>query len=387
MKKIALVNQRFGEEVNGGSEYYTMLLAGQLKKNYDIEVLTTRAVDYLTWDNYYPEGLQEVNGLKVRRFSVDKIRNLRKFNYINRAMQLFKFHKFEEYWLKEQGPFSTGCINYIKENEKKYDVFIFVTYLYYLTVKGLPQVADKAILIPTAHDEFCIYFNIYKKIFFMPKAIIYLTEEEKYFVQKMLGNREVVNDVIGIGVDSPNDVDGKRFCDKYNIKNQYIVYAGRIDVGKGCGTLFEYFIKYKDKNKDLVKLVLMGKKAMNIPMHPDIIYVGYVTKGDKFDGISGARALVLPSVFESLSIAVLESMSLGVPIVVNGNSDVLKGHCIKSKGGLYYHDYCDFESSINDIMTNNKTYNNLCINAKHYIDNNYQWNLVMEKLENIIEKV
>lgn len=41
MKKIAIINQRYGIEVNGGSEYYARLLAEHLSSYYDVEVLTT----------------------------------------------------------------------------------------------------------------------------------------------------------------------------------------------------------------------------------------------------------------------------------------------------------------------------------------------------------
>ena len=36
-KRIALVNQRYGAEVNGGSEYYTRQLAEHLVSLYDVE--------------------------------------------------------------------------------------------------------------------------------------------------------------------------------------------------------------------------------------------------------------------------------------------------------------------------------------------------------------
>ena len=48
MKRIALVNQRYGMEVNGGSEYYTRMIAERLANRYEVEVLTTKAVDYTT---------------------------------------------------------------------------------------------------------------------------------------------------------------------------------------------------------------------------------------------------------------------------------------------------------------------------------------------------
>jgi len=39
----------------------------------------------------------------------------------------------------------------------EYDVFIFFTYLYWHTWAALPKVADRAILVPLAHDEWTIY--------------------------------------------------------------------------------------------------------------------------------------------------------------------------------------------------------------------------------------
>ena len=52
MKRIALVNQRYGLEVNGGSEYYTRLIAERLTGEYQVDVITTKAIDYTTWEVY-----------------------------------------------------------------------------------------------------------------------------------------------------------------------------------------------------------------------------------------------------------------------------------------------------------------------------------------------
>ena len=62
MKKIAIINQRYGLEVNGGSELYSRQIAERLKAKYEVEVLTSCAVEYVKWQNYYKEGVEDING-------------------------------------------------------------------------------------------------------------------------------------------------------------------------------------------------------------------------------------------------------------------------------------------------------------------------------------
>ena len=74
-KKILFVVQRYGLEVNGGAELHCRQLAERLKDDYDVSVLTTCAIDYVTWKNEYKEGIEHINGVKVIRKKVDFERN------------------------------------------------------------------------------------------------------------------------------------------------------------------------------------------------------------------------------------------------------------------------------------------------------------------------
>lgn len=391
MKRIALVNQRYGLEVNGGSEYYTKMIAERLATRYEVDVLTTKAVDYTTWKNWYARDVENIHGVTVRRFPVEKQRadDFNKYNedYLAECEKGNRNLSVEKLWFEKQGPYSPKCIEYIRKHKDEYDVFIFVTYLYYLTVLGLPEVAEKAILIPTAHEEPYIHFQIYEYLFTLPKAFVFLTDEERLLVRRLFATDGIPCEVMGTGIDVPKHISNSAFRYKYDIREPYLIYVGRIDEGKDCPTLFRYFIEYKERNPSPLKLVLMGKAVCRIPDHPDIISLGFVSEEDKFNGIAGARALVLPSYFESLSISVLESMAVGVPVIVNGACDVLRGHCIRSNGGLYYRNYFEFEGTVNFMMTQHEAYEQMRENAIDYILDNYDWDIILEKFNAVIEQV
>ncbi|MDE6982908.1 MAG: hypothetical protein K2P60_16155, partial [Lachnospiraceae bacterium] len=103
MKKLAIINQRYGLEVNGGSEYYTRLIAEHLNKYYDVEVLTTTALDYNTWKPHYAQGDKIINGVKVKRFSAEHSRNMLRFRVVSKLMCMFSKIgvRLDKWWVKE----------------------------------------------------------------------------------------------------------------------------------------------------------------------------------------------------------------------------------------------------------------------------------------------
>lgn len=386
--KICLVVQRYGLEVNGGAELHCRQLAEHLLTCYnDVHVITTKAIDYMTWKNEYKNDEEVINGVVVHRFAIDKERKINEFNVINaRFLNNNLPESMEQEWMDKQGPYCPKAIKYIENSKDDYDAFIFFTYLYYTSVMGIPKVSEKAIVIPTAHDEPFLKMKIFRNVFLRPRSFFFNTEEERKLIQSKYANQYIPSAIGGVGVEIPLDVCGSRFMEKYNLE-QYVIYVGRIDEGKNCNQLFRYFQEYKKRNHSDLKLVLIGKAVIDIPKSDDIISLGFVDDRDKYDGIAGSTMLVLPSEYESLSMVVLEAMSLQKPVVVYGKCSVLRGHCVKSNGALYYNNYFEFEGEINYVLTHDEEIRIMCQNAKKYVEDNYQWDRIIERLSSLIEAI
>lgn len=386
MKKIAMVCQRYGLEVNGGAELHCRQLAEKLTARYDVEVLTSCAMDYMTWSNEYPAGESMINGVRVIRFAAERERNIKRFNKLSEEVFCDTNHTDEQEreWIEEQGPYCPELIEFVEEHHADYHSVLFMTYLYYFSATCLPKGMKNALLIPTAHDEPPIYLRHYKSVFENVRGLIYNTHEEKALLEKMFDVKNTPSVMAGVGVDVP-ELDTSLTAGGLYGLDKYIVYAGRIDESKGCGRLFDYFQEYKKRNPGDLQLVLMGKAVMKVPKHRDIISLGFVSDEDKFIVMRDSVALVLASEFESLSMVVLESMILGRPVLVNGDCTVLKGHCLRSNAGLYFTAYFEFEMALNYLLGHPQEYAVMRENAKEYVNVNYRWDDITEKISQLIE--
>ncbi len=382
-EKIAFVCGRYGPEVNGGAEAYCRQLAEKLTAYYDVTVYTTCAVDYKSWKNEYAPGEAELAGVHVRRYPNERIRKRIPFALFSRYVMHVPFHSAgaEEKWIDAQGPFSPALIKALERERGEYAAVLFMTYLYYPTVRGIRVCPEKAVLIPTVHDERPVYLRCYDRVFESPKAIAWNTPEEKAFAEKRFPRiRSIPGEMTGIGVDLPAG-DLPEIPEELR-GEKYLLYAGRIDRSKGCGEMFEYFLRFRREQPEKVKLVLIGKPVMEIPRHPDIIPLGFVSEEMKFALMGQAAALTLFSPFESLSMVVLESMAMGRPVLVTGKSEVLKGHCVRSGAGISFATYEEFASGLRRILEGGEESRSEA--GKRYVRENYCWEQILNAYRRLI---
>src|SRR6476659_6032435 len=204
--RVAFVVQRCGLEVNGGAELHCLQVAQRMAAHWETEILTTCALDYMTWENFYPEGAQQVGTTLVRRFRVDEPRNVEAFNALSSELATSQKEATlsdQERWMRAQGPLSTALLDYLRDHKDAYDAFIFFGYLYATTYFGLPIVEEKALLAPLAHDEWTIYFSMWDAFFRRPRRFIFNTAAEKDFLCHRFSPQTLRGPVVGVGIEAP----------------------------------------------------------------------------------------------------------------------------------------------------------------------------------------
>jgi glycosyltransferase involved in cell wall biosynthesis len=420
--KIAFVVQRYGTEILGGSEYHCRLIAERLAPRHQVEVLTTCASDYITWKNDYPEGTDRIRSVTVRRFASARQRDIDAFNRYSEWIFTSPHTRDDEIeWLRQQGPWCPALLEYLERNHQQYDVLIFFTYLYAPTVLGARIAPHKSILVPTAHDEPAIHLGIYKELFSAPAAVAYNTEVERRFLTTHFSIRAVEEETVGCGVDLPSAQEYQRdppadggpdpdaeemmpddeqppgwrphlaargvlFKRRHRLHGPVALYGGRIDPGKGCEELIEYFSSYVQDGGD-ASLVLMGVKLMPLPEEPFILFAGRLSDQERVQALEAATVVVVPSPYESLSLLALESFAVGTPILANARSEVLVDHCEKSNAGLYYADRDEFVESLKLLVGDHRLRAAMGANGRAYVRKNYRWDVILSKYERMFTKL
>ena len=377
---VAFVVQRFGEDVGGGAETHCRMIVEKMRHFWDIEVLTSCAKDYVKrFENNYPAGVEDLNGIVVKRFKIDYLRsNDKTFSQLDRKVLNRTASRDEELlWLKEVGPFSSDLIRYVEQHAPNYDLFVFFTYLYATTTLILPLVKEKSILIPTAHDEPPIFAKFFDDFFALPRALICSTDEELQFIHHRTRKPFRSAYIAGVGMDAPSLLEPAHFRRKYNIIGDFLLYVGRIQKEKGCDRLFEYYLALPGELREKNPLILIGKRAMPIPRNKHIIAPGFISEELKLSAMAGAKLTIMPSFYESLNMVLLESWVCGSPVLVNGHCEVLKAQCRRSNGGLWYANRVEFEACLRFLLNDADTAVQLAQNGQKYVMQRYSWERIV----------
>ncbi len=369
--RVAVVVQRCHASIAGGSERYAAELAQLLAARHSVEILTTTALDAGSWANELPAGESLEGGLRVRRFPIalgrrsDFVRAhaalLDSHHSLVAEPREYAFPRFapaarfaplslaqQEDWIRSQGPQSPELIAWIRRQRNEYDLFCFITYLYAPSYFGLIAARGRPILFaPTLHDEAPAYMECYAQAARLASHLIWNAPAERSLATRLWG--PLPGSFIGMHVHSAP-------ADPHVPLPQvaalpYFLYCGRIDAGKGARALIEAFRRWRALRNAKAELLLIGRLAMDFRNEPGVRYLGFVSEAEKFALMAHARALLMPSEMESLSLVTLESLAQGTPVIATGRGSVVRDHVTMSGGGLLYEDPDGLFRALDELAT------------------------------------
>jgi len=392
--KVAFVTPRYGDEVVGGAELGARMLAERLvaQCGWEVEALTTCALEATTWADSYPAGTSDLRGVTVRRFPAASGRSPEFDACSERVLRAphEASEADEQRWIELQGPVSPGLIDAIRATDA--ERVIFYPYLYHPTVCGIFEAGERAVMHPAAHDELPIRLPVFRRVFDAARGLAYHTEAERRFVETLFPvahHREIV---IGLGSDpEPGDPGAAR--ERLGLDERpYLLCLGRVDDGKGTAMLARFFAEYKRRHPGPLRLVFVGPVVHRPPEDDnsagdDIVLAGTVDETTKWGALRGALALVSPSAYESFSLVLLEAWNAGVPAVVNARCEATREHVLRSGGGLWFEDYLGFEVAIERLADSEPLRRALAARGGRYVEARYRWSGIIDRYARFLTEI
>lgn len=394
MGRFLFVAQRYGHEVAGGAERACRDFATRLAgRGHRVEALTTCAVDYSSWANRYPAGTTDVDGVAVHRLPVAEERRSDVFSDLNMRVAWLPNRvplHLQHAWMRAQGPYVPAIVPWLLERAPGYDVVVFFTYLYYTTWAGLAATSGRVptVLHPTAHDEPAFHIDLFDTTLRHPDAFAFFTEEEAALVSPRAPGRPSA--VLGIGSSLDVTGDEAEFRRAWGLGDRpYLLYLGRVEIGKGSGELVRFFTAYKERHPGPLALVVMGSASAGdpLPEHPDVVVTGFVSEADKQAALAGAFALAQPSYFESFSLVLVEAWLHRRPALVQGRCAVLDGQARRSGGALPYRGFAEFEAALDWLLEDPDRGRRLGEAGRRYTEQHYAWPVVLDRYETFLDRV
>lgn len=218
---------------------------------------------------------------------------------------------------------------------------------------------------------------------------------------KQMGVDENRIEIIPNGVDLSeyNNLPEKRgFRKKYSVgeDEKIILYLGRIHKGKGIDLLVKAFADLI-KELDDAKLVITGpddgflstlkRQIEDLKIGDRILLTGPLFGRDKLEAYVDADVYVLPSIYETFGVTVLEACACGTPVIVTDNCGC--GELVKEANAGYLVKYGDIEGlkeKMKWIIENPEEGTEMAKIGRKYIEENLAWDKVVKKVEGVYEE-
>lgn len=383
--RFALVTPRYHEKVVGGAELHGRWLAEHLaERGHRVDVFTTCALDGETWANALPRGTEQAGPrLAAHRFRVDRTDRVLRIELDRKLRTGARVPwRDEERWLRN-GVFSSALETALAQRRGDFDAVLALPYLVGTTYSAFRAVRDRFWLIPCLHDEVYARLAFTRQMLTGAAGLLFNTEPERELARRIEPDL-APSAIVGLGWDPAGPGAPDDFRAKYGVEGDFIVYVGRFESDKNVPALIDSFTRYRERRKRQVTLVMVGGGSLTPPPRDDIRVID-LDWADRDAMLRAARALVQPSVKESLSIVIMQAWLCGLPVLVDARGEVPRDQCRRANGGLWYGSYLEFEAMLDRLLDDPGLAATLGRQGKAYVETDLSWPRVLGRLEDAVD--
>jgi len=378
--KLAMVVPRYGAEVLGGAETLARGFAEEaVRHGWTVEVWTTCARSHYTWENAFPDGRGECQGVVVRRFPVTHYQPDRQKELDARLSIQGTLPLTDQYAWLESGAHSQPLYEYVAGHAAEFDVFVALPYASPLVHYAAWAAPVQVVLWPCLHDEPYAYMEPVRLLLESVWGVMFLSPEEKDLPVRCFGLCLRHAAVLGGGVTHSAVLETPQWAGPFDA----LLYTGRLEEGKNLSLLYNYVRRYADEGGN-IRLIVLGQGPATPPRHQAFEYRGFVSDQDKLTACASTLALCQPSLNESFSISIMEAWLAARPVLVHGDCAVTLGHVRRSQGGLWFQDYDEFVGAVQWLQANPALSARMGQNGRQYVLRNYSWSAVVNRFEGLI---
>jgi glycosyltransferase involved in cell wall biosynthesis len=385
--KIGLVPARYGDKIVGGAEIVLRHMAfGLQARGWDVEILTTTALDHHSWANELEPGEHVEDGMPVRRFRVVDEQSPERGDLERRILAGERLTITEQQRWMNGGMRVPDLYHYLLDHAEDYRALVFTPYPFWVTFAGAQVAPHKSVLWTCLHDEPYAYLDLFQPVFTGSAGLLFQSGPEQDLAERIAPSL-APHAVVGCGVEIPASYDPDGFRERYGITGRYLLYAGRREGGKGWDDLLQQLASINERRPLPFTLVTMGAGAVVAPpgLEGKVVDVGFLDDRERDNAFAGADAYIQPSRFEAFSRTIMEAWLAGTPVIANAGSDVVAWHCERSGAGLVYDDEYELEQCLAFIADAPEQAAAMAAGGRAYVTENYTWDLVLDRVEQQIE--
>ena len=367
--KIAMIGHKRIPTREGGVEIVVEQLATRLNElGHEIHIYNRKSKNDITYIKNKNRLIKK--GIRIKEIFTFSHRSLNAIVYTILATIHALFGKYDIIHFHAEGPCS----------------MIWLPHLFKIktvaTIHGLDWQRSKWGSFATKY----IKFGEKMAVKYADEIIVLSKNMQNYFKKEY--NRSTT--FIPNGVNIPKKISVNKIEKKWGLeKNSYILFLARLVPEKGLHYLIE---AYKHIKTD-IKLVIAGASSHtdeyvktikeSIKNEKRIIMTGFVQGIELEELFSNCLIYCLPSDVEGMPISLLEAMSYECNCLVSDieeNTQVLNNYGMTFKKG----NIKDLENKLKKMLNNKKDLNS---NIKKYIQENYNWDIIVKETELLYKKL